>query len=128
MTEEEWLCCINPRTMLNFLRATVSSRKLRLLICARYRREWRQFIDERERRAVEVAEQLADGMVNLQDQLNAHFAASDAMLERAAGSILVSPCVTEATSHHESIDHAISLTISSAEALSSTCALFRTVS
>lgn len=72
MTEADWLECIDPQPMLEFLRARkrgkVSDRKLRLFAVACWRRvEYvtdggvsaiRKYDD---RHAVEVAEQYADG-------------------------------------------------------------------
>jgi hypothetical protein len=75
MTEAEWLACGNPREMLeSFLRGPVfipklgrftsvrvSCRKLRLFAAACYRRIWHLLTQEYSRKAVEVAEQLAEG-------------------------------------------------------------------
>jgi hypothetical protein len=75
MTEIEWLTCEDPLRMLNWLTARPqqaaatrkrnknhpSDRKLQLFACACCRRVWHLIVDARSRRAVEVAEQHADG-------------------------------------------------------------------
>lgn len=89
MTESEWLECVDPTPILEFLQANVSERKLRLFAVACSRRVWDQ-IDEQEvlrglsflvdqcgaadhsthitsdcgRRAVHVAEEHADGLTD----------------------------------------------------------------
>jgi hypothetical protein len=60
MTEAEWLASTNLENLLPHLAKTASERKLRLWACACCRRIWHLIADERSRRAVEVAEQLAD--------------------------------------------------------------------
>lgn len=68
MTEREWLKCRSPTLLLKSLRygrkeRRPSRRKLQLFCCACCRRIWHLLSDERLQRAVEVAEQYADGLV-----------------------------------------------------------------
>lgn len=62
MTEGEWLGCTEPKNMLAFLRDNADERQLRLFAVSCCRRVWPLIADERARRAVEVAEQYADGL------------------------------------------------------------------
>jgi hypothetical protein len=59
MTEEQWLSCDNPSSMLAFLERTISKRKCLLFACACERRLWEQPDCEREK--VEASERYADG-------------------------------------------------------------------
>jgi hypothetical protein len=68
MTEEQWLACTDSASMPGFLcfglkvsRTKRGRRKLRLYACACCRRAWHLLPDERDRRALEVAERFADG-------------------------------------------------------------------
>jgi hypothetical protein len=61
MNETEWLACIDPMPMLEFLRDKASERKLRLFACACVRRSWSHLTDERSKRTLGVAEREADG-------------------------------------------------------------------
>jgi hypothetical protein len=67
MTEAEWLACIDPKPMLEFLRGKASDRKLRLFACACVRRVWRLLTEEPSQRAVEVTEHYADGTASEDD-------------------------------------------------------------
>jgi hypothetical protein len=68
MTEQEWLKCDDPVRMLNALygmhnlHGIATDRKLRLFAVACCRGIWRLIRDDSNRRAVEVAEQYADGV------------------------------------------------------------------
>src|SRR4051812_42038154 len=70
MTESEWNACADPQKMLDYLedRGLLTDRKQRLVDCACVRRAWHLLLDGRSRRAVELAEEYADGLVSL-DQL-----------------------------------------------------------
>jgi len=62
MDEATWLTCTNPEPMLTFLREKTSARKLRLFACACCRHVWHLLSDKRSRKAVEIGEQMADGL------------------------------------------------------------------
>ena len=78
MTEQEWLQATDPNPMLEFILGKASDRKLRLFSVACCRRIWNLLFDERSRKAVEVAELLADGHPTLRQPLQVYEAASDA--------------------------------------------------
>jgi hypothetical protein len=63
MTEADWLTATDPTPMLEYVRGKASERKLRLLGVAIARAGWDQLEDDRSRRAVEMAEAFADGLV-----------------------------------------------------------------
>jgi hypothetical protein len=65
--------------MLRFLRFKASDRKLRLYTCACCRVLWPEIQDPRSRRALEVAEQYADGLASPRDLLAAHGNAEEAL-------------------------------------------------
>lgn len=62
MTEQEWMECKDPQPMLQFLRGRADNRRLRLLACACARQQWSGLVENEFRRAVEIAEQCADGL------------------------------------------------------------------
>jgi hypothetical protein len=77
VTEQEWLACIDPQPMLNFLGGKASDRKLRLFAVACSRRVW-PLIDSLGRTAVEVAEAFADGLAGPEDLRAARLACQGA--------------------------------------------------
>ena len=79
MTEAEWLACTDPQKMLEFLRRRlkdhpdcVSDRKVRLYLVACGRRIWHLLDNHFSRRAIEVAELLADSQATDEDRLRAY--------------------------------------------------------
>jgi hypothetical protein len=60
MTETEWLACPDRDMLLDHVFPRAGRRKLRLFLCALARRLWDRLSDPRSRRAVEMAEELAD--------------------------------------------------------------------
>lgn len=64
MTEQEWLACSDPTPMLEFLRGQASRRQLRLFTAACCRRIWNLLTEDWCRRAIELSELLADGLVS----------------------------------------------------------------
>jgi hypothetical protein len=71
MTEAEWLACDDSHGMLKELWQSASARKMRLFAVACCRSVWPQLTDPRGRRAVEVAEQFADGTASDEDRRRA---------------------------------------------------------
>jgi hypothetical protein len=67
MTEQEWLAASDPESMLLYLTAAASDRKLRLFACACCRRIWDLLPEGACRRAVEASERFADGEINADD-------------------------------------------------------------
>jgi hypothetical protein len=73
MTEEEWLLCTDLVPMLDWLGRKVSDRKMRLCACARNAPfTVNPSYNANVRRAVEVAEQYADGLVSESARARAH--------------------------------------------------------
>jgi hypothetical protein len=73
VTEAEWVGCQDATAMLRLLRGKAGERKLRLLACACARFRWSGLVEPEYRRAVEVAERVADGLDGLQDLRAAEF-------------------------------------------------------
>jgi hypothetical protein len=69
MEEAEWLACTDPEKVLERIQSSgrLSDRKARLFAVACCRRIWPLFTDDRSRRAVEIAEQYAEGLVGEED-------------------------------------------------------------
>jgi hypothetical protein len=89
VTEEEWFAETHPFYMLTcweYLRGEPSLRKRRLIACASCRLIWPLLADARLRRAVEVAEEFADGLASTGDLARAREPAH--ALGLAAGEIL----------------------------------------
>src|SRR5262245_36695663 len=63
MTESDWLACTDPQPMLEFLRGKVSDRKLRLFLIECCRATHDLLLDSSSTQAVDVADQLLDGIV-----------------------------------------------------------------
>jgi hypothetical protein len=76
MTEEPWVCCAKPLSMLEFLRASgvaAEDRKLRLFAAACCRRAW-PLLDAAARAAVERSERSADGLAGAAELMAAVWA------------------------------------------------------
>ena len=84
MTDQEWLQCTDPTSMLEFLHGKISDRKLRLLATGCCRRVWHLLTDERSRKAVEIGEKYADGEANSQERERAYQLAYEAFLPIAS--------------------------------------------
>jgi hypothetical protein len=65
MTEAEWESGSDPDSMLRFARGKVSDRKLRLFAAASFRRLVALLPDPRQRRGVDLLEQMAEGAITL---------------------------------------------------------------
>lgn len=75
MTEQEWVDCTDPNSMLAFLHNRVSARKLRLFACACCRRIWHLLSSQDSvRKAVEGAELYTDGLLGDTEWANLYYA------------------------------------------------------
>ena len=83
--EDNWLRGAGPSRMkrLKGVQQRFTQRKLRLFVCACSRSIWGVLVDERSRRAVEVAEEYADGRAT-REQLKAAKEAASKAEEKAA--------------------------------------------
>jgi hypothetical protein len=72
---DEWLQSSDLEKLIEALGGEVSDAKLRLFACACCRRVWHLLVDERSRRAVEVAERFADGGLSREELQRARQAA-----------------------------------------------------
>lgn len=80
MKEEQWLQSADPIEVFSAVSPDAKTlRKLRLAICAWLRSSWHFLMDERSRRAVEVAERLADGAATDEEREAAHVAAGNVL-------------------------------------------------
>jgi hypothetical protein len=96
MTESEWLACTDPKPMLEFLRGKVSARKMQLFACACCRRIWDRLTDQKSRRAVELAEEFADGLIRVKGMSAAARAAYRSDLAGQVAWLTARLCVAEA--------------------------------
>jgi hypothetical protein len=102
MTEGEYRGCLEPYRLLHFLRSRyaypaekASNRKLRLFACACCRRIWHLLPDDRSRRAVELSERFADGVVT-QEEVEAAGRAIVAAFPRNSKNVNVAYAVADA--------------------------------
>jgi len=70
MNEQEWLECTDPETMLKFMEANVSERKLQVFYCASARRVW-HLMDTKWQQSIERVELFFDGRITLIDMMKA---------------------------------------------------------
>jgi hypothetical protein len=80
VTEAEWLACIDPELMLDFLWGKASKRKRRLLVVGLCRRVW-DLLSEWGRTPVQVAERFADGHATAQELDEARWTADGNSVE-----------------------------------------------
>jgi hypothetical protein len=81
ITEADWQSCTRSYSMLEWLQAKASDRNFRLFMIACCRRIWPQIVDERSRRAVELAELDVDGQLGDAERIAAAGLAADALAD-----------------------------------------------
>lgn len=81
MNEQEWLKSTAPKPMVEFLKGKASDRKLRMFAVACCRRVWRSLRKTRSRKAVEVAEQYAEGSADAEKLYTVNAAAYNAFMD-----------------------------------------------
>ena len=81
ITEVEWRAATDCDPLLKVIMPTATDRKLRLFACACCRRIWELLVDPRCRRAVELSEQVADGVAHARQLRTASQAAKRAWLK-----------------------------------------------
>ena len=79
MTQTEWLGCNDSVPMVNFLEGKMSERKLRLFTCACCRRVEHLLRYPRSKRALQIAEQFAEGAVSAEERQRASRSAKSAL-------------------------------------------------
>lgn len=67
MDEMSWFTCTDPGPMLKYLRWKGDSRKWRLFACACCRQVWNRLADDRLRKAVDLGERYAEGLISVQE-------------------------------------------------------------
>jgi hypothetical protein len=87
MSESEWLTCTDIYKMLEYLRGKTSDRKLRLFAVACCHRPFYQVDDERHRRAIRLAERLADEEVDEAEWRGVYDPAYELWRETSAASL-----------------------------------------
>src|ERR1700722_10343499 len=92
MPESEWLNCTEPQRMLSGLTKKPSNRKCRLFAVACCRQAWHRVSDWKCRRAVELAELVADGRDSEEELLKAGEAIK--VRQRYSGARLVKEAVS----------------------------------
>src|SRR5262245_24338708 len=85
--------------MLDFLHGKISARKLRLVAASSYRLIWHWIRDISSRRAIDVADQFADGLASGRELANAHAMAYSTYLNSYQNSIFAYAVADEDAAH-----------------------------